>query len=226
MSFAPFRHSMRNPQYSAGRVENFGPLQPRGQGTASASSSSSVPTTGPFSQGHMRQYGRPQPASRQSGSGAGARTQGAFAQAAAQQAGNQYRAGMEDANLQSQQNLEKVRSGDIFSQRSDQVRRYGMDKGYEADKRGIQLSQQQDLMNVQNRLREDMLNQRTNRQMGVFNNLLGGGLLSSAANARIAAQGGQPFFSNNLLGSAIGGMSAGQSLPMAMRMGGAAARRV
>jgi hypothetical protein len=220
--FADMRKSsMRGPQFQIPSVDNFGPGQPRRQGTAALASGSSVPTSGPFSQAHMHQYGRSQAPSRQYGSGAGARSQGAFAQAAAQQAGNQYRSTMEQANLQSQQNMEKVRSSDIYSQRADQVRRFGLDQGYEADRRGIQLSEQQDTKNIRNRLDEDRRNQQMNRQLSLLQGLVGGGnLMGAAADARISAQGGRSFMGYGGGGGGFLGGGGAQSMLLRGLTGG------
>lgn len=203
--------AMKSPHFKIGAVSGLG-QQPMGRGTTPLASTSEVKTAGPFSQGHMRQYGQPKVAAQQYGSGAGSRSQGAFAQASAQQAGNQYRSGMEQANMASQQNLEKVRSADIYGQRADQTRRFGLEEGYKADKRGIEISEREDGRNLRNRLEENRKNTALDFNHNMLNLLVGGGMMSSLGNAQIASRGGQPFFGNNLMGSAMGmGMGGGFS---------------
>lgn len=190
------------------RVPDMGPVRPIGQGTASIGGSSSVRTSGPFTQGHMAQYGKPDPAARQYGTGSGDRSRDAFARAGAQQAGNAYMQQMEDANRGYQKKAEAVRSADIYAQRADRARRFGMDESYKADRRGIQLSRREDMRNVRNRLDEHRRNTDQEWRNNMISLGFGGGTMSSAGNAWNAYQGGRDGL--GALGGLFGGMVGGQ----------------
>lgn len=188
-------------------VPDMGPVRPLGQGTAKIGGSSNIRTTGPFTQGHMAQYGKPQPAARQYGGGSGDRSRDAFARAGAQQAGNAYMQQMEDTNRQYQQQAEKARSADIYAQRADAARRYGMDESYKADRRGIQLSRREDMRNIRNRLDEQKRNTDLEWRHNLLNLAVGGGTLSASGNAWNAFREGRDGMGT--LGGLFGGMVGG-----------------
>lgn len=189
-------------------VPDTGPVKPLGQGTAKIGGSSNVRTSGPFTQGHMAQYGKPDPASRQYGTGSGDRSRDAFARAGAQQTGNAYMQRMEDANREYQKRAEQIRSADIYAQRADRARRYGMDESYKADRRGIQLSRREDARNIRARLDEHRRNTEQDWRNSMYSLMFQGGAMTSAGNAFNAYQEGRG--GANALGGLFGGMIGGQ----------------
>ena len=197
-----------------GYVPDMGAPRPIGQGTASIGGSSGISTAGPFTAGHMAQYGKPKPAARQYGGGSGDRSRDAFARAGSQQAGNVYTQQMEDTNRQYQKKAEQARSADVYAQRADTARRFGMDESYKADKRGIALSRREDMRNIGNRLDEMKRNTDLERRNSMINLAFGGGLLSSGGNvmtarARGTGVGGSGFGGNSGWGNAAFGSGGG-----------------
>lgn len=169
-----------------------GQIKPLGTGTAQIGGSSNIGASGPFTAGHMAQYGQPKPAARQYGGGSGDRSRDAFAQAGAQQAGNAYMQQMEDANRAYRTGAEQARSADVFSQRQDAARRYGLNESYKADRRGINLAQREDLRNMRNRLEEQKRNTDLEYRHNLLNLVAGGGALSAMGNAWTAYNQGAP----------------------------------
>lgn len=190
-----------------GYVPDMGAPKPLGQGTASIGGSSSIATSGPFTAGHMAQYGKPKPAARQYGGGSGDRSRDAFARAGSQQAGNAYTQQMEDANRQYQKKAEQARSADVYAQRADAARRFGMDESYKADKRGIALSRREDMRNVRNRLDEMKRNTDLDFRNNLINLAVGGGLLSAGGNVMTANARGTGWGGSGFGGSGWGGGS-------------------
>jgi len=194
-------------------VPDMGPVRPLGQGTAKIGGSSNIRTTGPFTQGHMAQYGRPQPAARQYGGGSGDRSRDAFARANSQQAGNAYMQQMEDTNRQYQRQAEQARSADINAQRGDAARRYGMDESYKADRRGIQLSRREDLRNLRAKQDEFKRNIDQDYRNNMINLAASGGAMSATGNAWNAFRGGRegvPGMTGGLMGGPTGSMMPGR----------------
>lgn len=189
------------------KVSDMGPISPLGQGTANIGGSSNVRTSGPFTRGHMAQYGKPDPAARQYGTGSGDRSRDAFARAGAQQAGNAYMSQMGDANRDYQKRAEQLRSADIYSQRADRARRYGMDESYKADRRGIQLSRREDMRNIRNRLDEHRRNTDLEWRHNMLNLGVGGGTMSALGNAWNSTARGRS--GSSVLGGLLGGMVGG-----------------
>ena len=214
-----------------GYVPDMGNYRPLGQGTAPIGGSSAISTTNPFTAGHMAQYGQPKPAARQYGGGAGDRSRDAFAKAGAQQAGNAYMQKMEDTNRGLQQEAEKARSADVFSQRQDAARRFGLDESYKADRRGIMLSQREDIRNMRSRLEEQKRNTDLEYRHNLLNLVTGGGLLSATGNAWTAYNQGAPGMGGSaagggLLGGILGGTVAGPGGAMLGANAGAAGGRM
>lgn len=199
----------KKPKATQPPIYGMGSLNAPAQQTAQLANTSGISARSPFTGSHMQQYGSPKPTTRAYGTGSGDRSRGAFAQHSAMQQGNQYRQAMEDANRQYGMQAEKARSQDIYAQRADQVRRYGLDEGYKADRRGIELQQREDANNIKARVSEARRQRDADMRSGILGSLFGGGMLSSAGNARIAAQAGMPFFGSNLFGSGMGGMFGG-----------------
>jgi len=171
-------------------VPGMGNIRPLGRGTTPIGGASRIQTQGPYRAAEQRQYGRGSSQPAAFGGGAGARTQNAYSQALSQQRGNARFQQMEQANRGYQKQAEKARSADIYSQRADAARRYGMDESYMNDLRGINLSKREDIRNIRNRLDEQRRNTSLEYTHNMANLLAGGGLLSSAGNAWTAYRGG------------------------------------
>jgi hypothetical protein len=199
----------RKPPTTQTPVYGMTGLSSLNQQTAPLANKSGISTSGPFTGSHMQQYGTAKPASRAYGTGSGDRSRGAFAQHSGMQQSNQYQQAMEDANRQFGQQAEKARSQDIFAQRADQVRRYGLDEGYKSDRRGIELQEREEGRNIRARVSEARRERDADMRNSILGTLFGGGVMSSLGNARIASQAGRPFFGNNLMGSGFGGMWGG-----------------
>lgn len=199
-----------------GYVPDMGAIKPLGTGTAIIGGSSSIGTAGPFNAGHMAQLGSPKPAARQYAGGAGNQSRDAFARAGAMQTGNAYMQQMEDTNRAYRRKAEQARSADIYAQRADAARRYGMDESYKADRRGIALSKREDMRNLRNRMEEHKRNTDLDFTHNMANLVAGGGLLSASGNAWTGYNQGRPG-----MGGGWGGWGGGQFNPYATGAGAA-----
>jgi hypothetical protein len=114
---------------------------------------------------------------------------------------------MEDTNRQYQQKAEAARSADVYAQRADAARRYGMDESYKADRRGIQLQRREDMRNMRAREEEFKRNIDQDYRNNMINLVAGGGAMSAAGNAWNAFRNGRqgiPGMTGGLMGGPTG----------------------
>lgn len=193
-------------------IYGMGSVEGTRQEIAPLSNTSKINTASPYTGSQLRQYSTVKPTAVNYGMGSGDRTRQAYGQAMANRQSSQYMQAMEDASRQQQQKAEQSRSADIFAQRADQVRRYGLDEGYRADRRGIELQKDEDMRNIRSRLLEASRNRDLEMRNATLNAIMGGGMMSSAGNAWIAGRQGQPFFGGGLMGGAAAGAAGGGGL--------------
>jgi hypothetical protein len=134
-----------------------------------------------FSGSQARQYSQFAPTQRNHGTGGGNQSHNAFAQAMANQQQHAATQGINQLQTEYGQRAQKVRSGDTYAQRADQVRRFGMTEGQRADLRNQSVQREQQLANYQNQISEARKNAQNNLLSNTLNMVAGGGILNSLA---------------------------------------------
>jgi len=146
---------------------------------ASLTKDSAVKAAAPFSQSMARQYSQPTQAYAGYGSSAGEKSLNAWSQAAAMQQKTAATGALDELSRNYQNKAQQVRAGDVFNQRADQVRRFGLNEGQRADLRGQNVNFEQQRLNLANQVRQAQANSQNNILNSTLGLVAGGGILNS-----------------------------------------------